>query len=88
MENNVIVFLNLSLRLTILQTPQKLKEMEDFRNYVWLESSTTLESTIAENAILKKNNDILVAVTILVGVVAIGLTVYYIDQEIKKKYSY
>ena len=88
MENNVIVFLNLSLWLTIHQTLQKLKEMEDFRNYVWLESSTTLESTMAENAILKKNYDILVAATILVGVVAIGLTVYYIDQEIKKKYYY
>lgn len=62
--------------------------MEDFRNYVWLESSTTLESTMAENAMLKKNNDILVAATILVGVVAIGFTIYYIDQEIKKKYYY
>jgi hypothetical protein len=36
---------------------------------------------------LKKNNDILVAATILVGVVAIGLTVYYLEQEIQKKYS-
>lgn len=61
--------------------------MEDFRNYIWLESSTTLESTIAENAALKKNNGLLVAATILIGVVAIGLTVYYFDQEIQKKYS-
>jgi hypothetical protein len=62
--------------------------MVDYRDIITLERNFNLEHTIAENAILKKNNDILVAATILVGVVAIGLTVYYIDQEIKKKYYY
>lgn len=60
----------------------------DYRDVIMLDRNFNLEHTIAENAKLKKNNDILVAATILVGVVAIGLTVYYIDQEIKKKYSY
>lgn len=62
--------------------------MVDYRDLITLQRNFNLEHTIAENAILKKNNDILVAATILVGVVAIGLTVYYIDQEIKKKYYY
>ena len=62
--------------------------MVDYRNIITLDRNFNLEHTIAENAKLKKNNDILVAATILVGVVAIGLTVYYIDQEIKKKYYY
>lgn len=62
--------------------------MVDYRDTITLERNFNLEHTIAENAMLKKNNDILVAATILVGVVAIGLTVYYIDQEIKKKYYY
>ena len=62
--------------------------MVDYRDLITLQRNFNLEHTIAENAKLKKNNDILVAATILVGVVAIGLTVYYIDQEIQKKYSY
>jgi len=62
--------------------------MVDYRDLITLQRNFNLEQTIAENAKLKKNNDILVAATILVGVVAIGLTVYYIDQEIQKKYSY
>jgi hypothetical protein len=60
----------------------------DYRDIIMLDRNFNLEHTIAENAKLKKNNDILVAATILVGVVAIGLTVYYLDQEIQKKYSY
>jgi hypothetical protein len=62
--------------------------MVDYRDLITLQRNFNLEQTIAENAMLKKNNDILVAATILVGVVAIGLTVYYLDQEIQKKYSY
>ena len=62
--------------------------MVDYRDLITLQRNFNLEHTIAENAKLKKNNDILVAATILVGVIAIGLTVYYIDQEIQKKYSY
>jgi hypothetical protein len=62
--------------------------MVDYRDLITLQRNFNLEHTIAENAKLKKNNDILVAASILVGVVAIGLTVYYLDQEIQKKYSY
>ncbi len=62
--------------------------MVDYRNIITLDRNFNLEHTIAENQMLKKNNDILVAATILVGVVAIGLTVYYLDQEIQKKYYY
>jgi hypothetical protein len=62
--------------------------MVDYRDLITLQRNFNLEQTIAENAKLKKNNDILVAATILAGVVAIGLTVYYLDQEIQKKYSY
>ena len=66
----------------------KLLDMVDYRDLITLERNFNLEHTIAENAMLKKNNDILVAATILIGVVAIGLTVYYLEQEIQKKYSY
>lgn len=59
----------------------------DYRDIIMLDRNFNLEHTIAENAKLKKNNSILVAATILVGVVAIGLTAYYLDQEIQKKYS-
>jgi hypothetical protein len=62
--------------------------MVDYRDSIILKRNFNLEHTIAENEMLKKNNDILVAATILIGVVAIGLTVYYFDQEIQKKYSY
>ena len=62
--------------------------MVDYRDSIILKRNFNLEHTIAENEMLKKNNDILVAATILVGVFAIGLTVYYIDQEIQKKYFY
>lgn len=62
--------------------------MVDYRDSIILKRNFNLEHTIAENEMLKKNNDILVAATILVGVVAIGLTVYYLDQEIQKKYSF
>ncbi len=61
--------------------------MVDYRDLITLERNFNLEHTIAENAMLKKNNSILVAATILVGVVAIGLTVYYLEQEIQNKYS-
>lgn len=61
--------------------------MVDYRDSIILKRNFNLEHTIAENEMLKKNNDVLVAATILVGVVAIGLTVYYLDQEIQKKYS-
>lgn len=62
--------------------------MVDYRDSIILKRNFNLEHTIAENEMLKKNNDILVAATILVGVVAIGFTVYYLDQEIQKKYSF
>ncbi len=59
--------------------------MEDYRNLITFERTFELDKTIAENALLKKNNKFLITSTILLGVVAIGMWVYLIDQENQKK---
>jgi hypothetical protein len=59
--------------------------MEDFRNFIMVDRTFAIENTLAENALLKKDNKFLITTTILLGVVAIGLFVYAIDQELQKK---
>jgi hypothetical protein len=59
--------------------------MEDISNLRLVERTFELESTISENIMLKKNNKFLITSTILLGVVAIGMWVYLIDQENQKK---
>ncbi len=59
--------------------------MEDISNLRLVERTFTVENTLAENALLKKDNKFLITTTILLGVVAIGLFVYAIDQELQKK---
>ena len=59
--------------------------MEDFRNFIMVDRTFAIENTLADNALLKKDNKFLITTTILLGVVAIGLFVYAIDQELQKK---
>jgi hypothetical protein len=59
--------------------------MEDYRNLITFERTFELDKTLAENALLKKDNKLLITSTILLGVVVIGLFVYAIDQELQKK---
>jgi hypothetical protein len=59
--------------------------MEDISNLRLVEITFTVENTLAENALLKKDNKFLITSTILLGVVVIGLFVYAIDQELQKK---
>lgn len=59
--------------------------MEDISKYRLVERTFELDSTISENIMLKKNNKFLITSTILLGVVAIGMWVYLIDQENQKK---
>lgn len=59
--------------------------MEDFRNFIMVDRTFAIENTLAENALLKKDNKFLITTTILLGVVAIGLLAYSIDQELQKK---
>jgi hypothetical protein len=59
--------------------------MEDFSNFKLVDNSFIVDNTLAENSMLKKENKILITTTILLGVVAIGLFVYAIDQELQKK---
>ena len=59
--------------------------MEDYRNLITLDRTFETENTLAENSMLKKDNKFLITTTILLGVVAIGLLVYAIDQELQKK---
>ena len=59
--------------------------MEDFRNFIMVDRTFAIENTLADNALLKKDNKFLITSTILLGVVAIGLFVYAIDQELQKK---
>ena len=59
--------------------------MEDYRNLITLERTFETENTLAENMMLKKDNKFLITTTILLGVVAIGLLAYSIDQELQKK---
>lgn len=59
--------------------------MEDISNLRLVERTFTVENTLAENALLKKDNKFLITTTLLIGVLAIGLFVYTIDQELQKK---
>ncbi len=59
--------------------------MEDFRNFIMVDRTFAIENTLAENSMLKKDNKFLITTTILLGVVAIGLLAYSIDQELQKK---
>ena len=59
--------------------------MEDISNLKLVERTFTVENTLAENSMLKKDNKLLITTTLLLGVLAIGLFVYTIDQELQKK---
>lgn len=59
--------------------------MEDISNLKLVERTFTVENTLAENSMLKKDNKFLITTTLLLGVLAIGLFVYTIDQELQKK---
>ncbi len=59
--------------------------MEDFSNYKLVENSFIVDNTLAENTLLKKDNKILIGSTLVLGVVAIGLWLYLLDQENQKK---
>ena len=59
--------------------------MEDISKYRLVLRTLSDENTITENTALKKNNKFLLTTTVLLGVVAIGLFVYAIDQELQKK---
>ncbi|MEY2702769.1 MAG: hypothetical protein RLY43_1407 [Bacteroidota bacterium] len=58
--------------------------MEDFRNFIMVDRTFAVENTLAENSMLKKDNKILIGSTLVLGVVAIGLWLYLLDQENKK----
>lgn len=59
--------------------------MEDISNLKLVERTFTVENTLAENSMLKKDKKFLITTTLLLGVLAIGLFVYTIDQELQKK---
>ena len=59
--------------------------MEDYRNLITLDRTFETENTLTENSMLKKDNKFLITTTLLLGVLAIGLFVYTIDQELQKK---
>jgi hypothetical protein len=59
--------------------------MEDYRNFITLDRTFDIENTLAENTVLKKDNKFLIATSLFIGAVAIGLFVYLIDQELQKK---
>lgn len=59
--------------------------MEDISNLKLVERTFTLDKTLAENSMLKKSNKFLLTTTVLIGVLAIGLFMYAIDQEHQKK---
>ena len=59
--------------------------MEDIRDLIINDRTFAIENTIAENSMLKKDNKILVGTTLVLGVVAIGLWLYLLDQENQKK---
>ncbi|WP_396196168.1 hypothetical protein [Flavobacterium sp.] len=58
--------------------------MEDIRDLIINERTFAIENTLAENSMLKKDNKILVGTTLVLGVVAIGLWLYLLDQENQK----
>jgi hypothetical protein len=59
--------------------------MEDIRDLIINERTFAIENTLAENSMLKKDNKILVGTTLVLGVIAIGLWLYLLDQENQKK---
>ena len=59
--------------------------MEDIRDLIINDRTFAIENTIAENSMLKKDNKILVGTTLVLGVIAIGLWLYLLDQENQKK---
>jgi hypothetical protein len=59
--------------------------MEDISKYRLVERTFELDSTISENIMLKKDNKILIGSTLVLGVVAIGLWLCFLDQENQKK---
>jgi hypothetical protein len=59
--------------------------MEDISNFKLVDNSFIVENTLAENSMLKKDNKILIGSTLVLGVVAIGLWLYLLDQENQKK---
>ena len=59
--------------------------MEDIRDLIINDRTFAIENTLAENSMLKKDNKILVGTTLVLGVVAIGLWLYLLDQENQKK---
>lgn len=59
--------------------------MEDFRNIMMVDRTFAIENTLAENTLLKKDNKILIGTTLVLGVVAIGLWLCFLDQENQKK---
>jgi hypothetical protein len=59
--------------------------MEDISNFKLVDNSFIVENTLSENVLLKKDNKILVGTTLVLGVVAIGLWLYLLDQENQKK---
>jgi hypothetical protein len=59
--------------------------MEDISKLRLVERTFELDKTIAENITLKKGNKILICTTLVIGVVAIGLWLYLLDQEKQKK---
>jgi hypothetical protein len=58
--------------------------MEDIRDLIINERTFAIENTLAENSMLKKDNKILVGTTLVLGVIAIGLWLYLLDQENQK----
>jgi hypothetical protein len=58
--------------------------MEDISNFKLVDNSFIVDNTLAENSMLKKDNKILIVSTLVLGVVAIGLWLYLLDQENQK----
>lgn len=58
--------------------------MEDFRNFTIVEKNFELENTLAENHLIRSNNNVLVLVGVLAGCVIVGMAIYYANQEYKR----
>lgn len=59
--------------------------MESFLNLKIVENNFELDQILIENSQLKEKNTILLASIILVGVFAVGLLIYFKEQETKRK---